>query len=272
MTEDASSPAFLVTKQHRRFVEFCEACRRYRYIGLCYGPPGVGKTLSARVYAHWDRIEALYDLRLDTLPSAPEVMPCRTVFYTPTVANSPGQIKQEVAATRTKLAYLLHDMAHVLQGRPGPLITSGAPDRTELLIVDEADRLKMNSLEQLRDIYDRGQLGLILIGMPGLEKRLSRYPQLYSRVGFVHPFPALSTAEIQFVLQHKWANLGFTFDPDDFTDAETMAIISHITRGNFRLLQRLLTQIERLMQINQLQVVTKEVVEMARDFLVIGTV
>jgi DNA transposition AAA+ family ATPase len=107
--------------------------------------------------------------------------------------------------------------------------------------------------------------------MPGLEKRLSRYPQLYSRVGFVHEFRSLNAEESRLFLKQQWNHWGLTPQPERATESEAIAAIIRITHGNFRLLHRLLAQIERIADINALRMVTKEVVEIARQQLVIGS-
>jgi hypothetical protein len=71
------------------------------------------------------------------------------------------------------------------------------------------------------------------------------------------------------VLARHWPELGL-HDPDDFTTAEVLAAIIRITSGNFRLTARLVAQIKRVLDIKYLTVVTKEVVDAARESLVIG--
>jgi len=259
---------FLVTKEHRRFVEFCDACRRSRYIGLCHGVPGVGKTVSAYQYAQWDLLGSPESHYLPAAAIPRTVVTERTIVYTPGVGAAPQQIERTVVGLRRRLNALAA-RAHQTSLFDEPSTLHHTPD---LIIVDEADRLKMAGLEQMRDIYDRGQLGLVLIGMPGLEKRLARYAQLQSRVGFVHQFRTLSIEEMQFILAHKWQQLGLKLTPDDFTDAEAVAAITRITAGNFRLIQRLFEQIDRILLINNLRTVTKEVVEAARETLVVGPI
>ncbi|HEY6846247.1 MAG TPA: AAA family ATPase [Terracidiphilus sp.] len=142
-------------------------------------------------------------------------------------------------------------------------------DPTTLILVDEADRLHMNSLEQMRTIFDEGTAGMVLIGMPGIEKRIARFPQFYSRIGFVHEFRPLDADQVQELLERCWTPAGATL-PDEQHLPEVIASLIRMTGGNFRLLTRLLTQIERVLSVNDLHLVSIEVVEAARDSLVIG--
>ncbi|HSH61594.1 MAG TPA: AAA family ATPase, partial [Acidimicrobiales bacterium] len=199
----------------------------------------------------------------------PDLADCHSVVYTPTVATTPRRLGDDLGT----LSLAFNELVRSAREAAG-LVPPPRRSVVELLIVDEADRLKMPELETLRDRYDRSNfrdgVGLVLICMPGLEKRLARYPQLYSRVGFVHQYRPLGAEEMGFILAHKWHQLGLTFAPDDFTDAEAMAAITRITGGNFRLIQRLFAQIGRILAINSLRTITKEVVEAAREQLVIG--
>jgi DNA transposition AAA+ family ATPase len=248
---------FIATKEHRRFVEFADAVRRDRYIGLCYGPAGVGKTISARRYAHWDTAEPLLETWGPREGSDAKIYAAlarsRTVFYTPEVKATHKALVDELHTVTARVDACIDE--HV---RTGPKFRGrwNRYEHVELLVIDEADRLSPLALEHLRDRFDRHHLGLLLIGMPGIEKRLAAYPQLYSRIGFAHQYRPLANDELTFVLTRHWRRLGLTLDLDDFTDAQAIAAVSRITRGNFRLLHRLFTQVDRIMKINGLRTIT----------------
>ena len=310
----SSTHPFIVTQEYRRFTEFCDACRQYRYIGLCYGPPGVGKTLSARHYAKWDKVEVYRSYEQSGSAALDEVLGSDTIFYTVPVLNGPGQIERDLDRWRRHLLHIcwgaiyreeeikrnqarkrineywdtfltetdwLSPHAQPPSPAPGDLLREisieysqrrdATVNPTSLIVVDEADRLKMASLEQLRALFDGGGIGLILVGMPGLEKRLARYPQLYSRVGFVHEFRCLPAQEVRLLMEQQWKPREVASELCGIRDEEVVASLVRITGGNFRLLHRLLTQIARVMEINSLETVTRQVVETARESLVIGS-
>lgn len=275
----SNNPVFIETKEYKQFVEFCDSCAKYKYIGICHGLPGVGKTISARHYANWDYVyEKITESKFygDQGQNIEDdtILNCHTIFYTAPIMR-PSQIYVQI-----------NNLAQYLQfGKDGYVAKrdnfendwkkslkkgSGYED-IDLLIIDEVDRLKLPTLEIIRDIYDQSNIGMVLIGMPGIEKRLSRYPQLYSRVGFIHEFKKLTPTEMKYILEFKWKELGTSIKYESFSDYEAFNTIIKITGGNFRLIQRLFSQIERIMEINRLEKITTEAIETARDILVIGS-
>ncbi|GGM16194.1 AAA family ATPase [Nakamurella endophytica] len=264
----------LITREHRRFIEFADTVRTAGYIGVCYGPPGVGKTVSARSYAaadDWDQWIQHRSGKDHCLPEA--IDQARTVLWTPYLTTTPRSLQDDVHHLCDQLSWAVHtrDAADIdLDIADSDLYPVRRPEYTELLIVDEADRLRTTGLEQLRDHYDRTGTAVIFIGMPGLERRLARYPQLYSRIGFAHEYRPLADQDLVAVLDAYWASLDKHLDPDRPDDLAAVAAVRRITGGNFRLIERLFGQIRRVLDINDVHTITTEVIDTARGALIVG--
>ena len=69
------------------------------------------------------------------------------------------------------------------------------------------------------------------------------------------------------LVQPKWNPPDLRLPENSLSDAEAVAAIIGITGGNFRLLHRLLAQASRLMEINGIASITRQVVETARESL-----
>lgn len=261
---------FIETKEYKRFAEFCDACIKYKYIGICYGLPGVGKTLSSRYYSNWDAIEKQISYKTGKQIGSDadeQIIEAKTIFFTAPAVRA-TKMTEEIHHIESRMGLIKTIYKSVAEGIENYVIDNF--EDIDLIIVDEIDRLKLQHLEQLRDIYDKNNIAMILIGMPGIEKRLARYSQLFSRIGFAHEFDNLSKDETHHILEYKWEELGLSIKLEDFSDYEAITSIIKITNGNFRLIQRLFTQIDRILEINGLETITTEVVEAARDSLVIG--
>ncbi len=94
-----SNADFIETLEYRRFVEFC-APAASTVTSVCFGPPGVGKTLSASRYSRNDAI-GTYDSAIKETPLVP---PVATVLYTPLVMNSPSRVDSDIKRARETLA------------------------------------------------------------------------------------------------------------------------------------------------------------------------
>lgn len=74
---------------------------------------------------------------------------------------------------------------------------------------------------------------------------------------------------MRLVAERHAETFGIVFDPDSLEGVEALAAVIRLTRGNLRLVERLLAQMRRIIDLNAAAVVSLEVVEAARDRLVI---
>ena len=116
-----------------------------------------------------------------------------------------------------------------------------------LIIIDEAEHLPYKSLELVRRIYDKANVGILLVGMPRLitnlkgEKR--QYAQLFSRVGMYAKLEVLNDDDKQAIISSLLPN----YKP-------IYPILSAFCAGNTRVLTKLLVRAIRIAELNEVEV------------------
>lgn len=104
------------------------------------------------------------------------------------------------------------------------------------LFIDEADRLHIDRLEDLRDIFEETQTPVILIGEEGIWGLLETRRRIMSRIAYEVEFLPISPMEVaMFALQAADLNI----KPDDCLQ------IARKCEGDFRLVRNIVLQLEK---------------------------
>lgn len=259
---------FVVTREYDMFVEFCEEVRRRRWLAVCTGDPMVGKTTYAERYTMWDVVSSVYPVYAHSRKPPAEVASCPGVYYKAQVTNTPKQLQTEIEERHRIVSYAIDVAERIRNGQDPHGGLPGLENRAQLVIIDEADRLKANTLEQPRDLYDEGAFELVLMSAtPSFAKVLGGNDHFRYRIAHEHEINLLEAAPTREVVANSATVFGLDLPLEAFSDEDATTAMVLISQGRFGTLRLLVEQVERALEANELGcgpgAVTAEVVERA---------
>lgn len=198
-------------------------------MGLVYGEPGLGKTQAIKWWAF--KNDAIL-IRCNQMMSA-----------------------------RWLLKEILDYMSEIK-----PYSTSDSFDEVirnliltpRVLIVDEVDYLTMDknkSIEILRDIHDKTNVSVVLVGMTNAHSRLKKFSHLYDRLSEIVKFERFSKSDIKTIVKE--------LSEIELTDCAIKYIYSNLNR--FRQIVKVINKAETIAKANGLssidEILIKEAIQ-----------
>ncbi len=171
------SKSFILLKSVETLHEWLEGKRQSKQSGRVVGESRTGKTMGCDAY------------RLRHKPRQEHGKP-------PTVPVVYIQIPQECGAKDLFSMILEHLKYQVTKGTVSEIrdrafrVLKGCA--VEMVIIDEADRLKPKTFAEVRDIFDKLEIPVILVGTDRLDTVIKRDEQVYNRFRACHRFGKFS--------------------------------------------------------------------------------
>jgi len=198
-------------------------------MGLVYGEPGLGKTQAIKWWAF--KNDAIL-IRCNQMMSArwllKEILDYMSEIKPYSISDSFDEVIRNIILT------------------------------PRALIVDEVDYLTMDknkSIEILRDIHDKTNVPVVLVGMTNAHSRLKKFSHLYDRLSEIVKFERFSKADIKTIVKE--------LSEIELTDCAIKYIYSNLNR--FRQIVKVINKAETIAKANGLssidEILIKEAIQ-----------
>ena len=198
-------------------------------MGLVYGEPGLGKTQAIKWWAF--KNDAIL-IRCNQMMSArwllKEILDYMSEIKPYSISDSFDEVIRNLILT------------------------------PRILIVDEVDYLttdKNKSIEILRDIHDKTNIPVVLVGMTNAHSRLKKFSHLYDRLSEIVKFERFSKADIKTIVKE--------LSEIELTDCAIKYIYSNLNR--FRQIVKVINKAETIAKANGLssidEILIKEAIQ-----------
>lgn len=232
-------PPFFESRDATAVLGVCQSCQEYIGLGIVVGRSGYGKTHTLQQYAKLPRVA--YIECDDTMSSRDLVEAIEKALGLP---SGYGTIWRRVNGIR--------EFFNVNKGY--------------LLVIDEADKLvskyTSKKMEILRAIFDQSDVGLVIAGEPKLEATIKTYlARMANRVDFYASLRGLTPGEVETYLS------GYAVQPEAMVEIKARAC--NMQTGCFRLLDRTLSNVFRILEESGRDTITLKVIEQASSMMML---
>lgn len=210
---------FIKTKNVKRFIALMEELQTLPYnipkIALVYGDYGLGKSQTIQWWV--DKNNSVYVRAIKSMTSR----------------------------------WLISEIAEELGEEPFwhtqetfSIVESHLKRNPKTIVIDEMDYLTQNdTIELIRDLHDKTNCPIVLVGMAMADKKLARYPHLCDRIYKSLKFETFNSEDIKEILS-ELTELNFTSDAIEYLATRT---------NQFRQLVKITNKLEKLSATNDLK-------------------
>lgn len=229
---------YFESRDYIQTIGICRSCQEDKGLGIIVAKSGYGKTHALKKYARMPRVAYI---------ECDDTMALRDLVEA--IENQIGMPKG-ISGTIWSRVNQIREFFNANEGY--------------LLIIDEADKL-MNKytkkkMEIIRGIFDQSDVGVVVAGEPMLEAEIKgNLKRFANRVDFYYKLKGLSEEEVRDYLEG--------YDIEEAAMAELIVRAQNTQTGCFRLLDRTLNNVLRVLKESGQTKITLKVVSQASSMM-----